>query len=230
LEPWAHGTVVRTPSSPDYWDYNVVRVEGPDAKLSAATLIAATDQLQRNLRHRKLEVEDETAGARVREAFALAGWSHERLAHMRRAGPPPDADPAVSEAPIADTRALRVEWFSEEDWSGEAVERFVVEQEPVLALRGLRTFVAREDGAAIGYTTVSEPPGMTAIEIDQLYVTPAHRGRGLGRAIVHSALAAGGRDTAWIVADDEDRPKQLYERLGFTPVWLRHDFLRRPRD
>jgi hypothetical protein len=30
--------------------------------------------------------------------------------------------------------------------------------------------------------------------------------------------AAGARDL-WIAADDEDRPKELYARLGFRPVW-----------
>jgi GNAT superfamily N-acetyltransferase len=230
LEPWRYGTVVRTPSSPDYWDYNVVRVEGPDPGLGAGELIVEVDRLQANLRHRKLEVEDEGAGARLRDAFALAGWSHERLAHMRRTGPPPAPDPAVAEVHLADTRALRVEWFSDLDWAGDAVERFVVAQEPVLELRGGRAFVVLEDGVAIGFTTVSAPDGMTAAEIDQLYVTPSHRGAGVGRALVHSALAAVDRDPAWIVADDEDRPKQLYERLGFTPVWRLHGFLRRPQD
>jgi hypothetical protein len=32
----------------------------------------------------------------------------------------------------------------------------------------------------------------------------------------------------WIGADDEDRPKQLYMRLGFRPVWRSIEFLRLP--
>jgi hypothetical protein len=31
--------------------------------------------------------------------------------------------------------------------------------------------------------------------------------------------AASGADDLWIAADDEGRPKELYARLGFRPVW-----------
>ena len=58
--PWAHGTVLRTPSAPAYWDYNAVRVERGD--LGAAALMTAAGELQAGLRHRKLEVEDEALG------------------------------------------------------------------------------------------------------------------------------------------------------------------------
>jgi GNAT superfamily N-acetyltransferase len=71
-------------------------------------------------------------------------------------------------------------------------------------------------------------PGDGAVEIDLLYVTPAHRGRGLGATLVGGALAAGGAGRAWIEADDEDRPRRLYERLGFITVWRRHAFTRPP--
>ena len=40
--------------------------------------------------------------------------------------------------------------------------------------------------------------------------------------------AAGEVDDLWIVADDEGRPKQLYARLGFRPVWTSTEFLRAP--
>ena len=32
-----------------------------------------------------------------------------------------------------------------------------------------------------------------------------------------------------IIADDEDRPKELYARLGFAPIWRAVEFLRAPR-
>ena len=44
-----------------------------------------------------------------------------------------------------------------------------------------------------------------------------------------AAIAAAGdvRDL-WISADDEDRPKELYGRLGFRPAWTAMEFLRLP--
>ena len=48
------------------------------------------------------------------------------------------------------------------------------------------------------------------------------------RRLVESALAAGERDAAWVIADDDGRARALYERLGFETVWLQHAFVRQP--
>ena len=40
--------------------------------------------------------------------------------------------------------------------------------------------------------------------------------------------AAGDVRDLWIVADDEDRPKDLYARLGFRPVWTSMEATRWP--
>jgi ribosomal protein S18 acetylase RimI-like enzyme len=219
LEPWEHGTVLRTPSSPDYWDVNTVRVE--DAGLSASELEVAADTLLAGCRHRKLEVEDEATGAAAQAYFAAKGWTADRHAMMRREGPG-RAHADVEEVPLAATRALDIEWVSEYD-DVESVKRFAAQREPVLARRGMRAFAIPD----VGFTLLAV--GDDAVEIDALYVTPNARGRGVGARLLETALAAGGRDVAWIVADDEGRARALYERLGFATVWRPHSFLRRPR-
>jgi hypothetical protein len=40
--------------------------------------------------------------------------------------------------------------------------------------------------------------------------------------------AAGDVGDLWIVADDDDRPKDLYRRLGFRPAWTTMEFTRLP--
>ena len=60
---------------------------------------------------------------------------------------------------------------------------------------------------------------------------PEHRGTGLGRLVTSAALAAGlalEPELLFIVADDEDWPKELYERLGFEPAGRIRGFLRPP--
>ena len=58
---------------------------------------------------------------------------------------------------------------------------------------------------------------------------PEHRGDGRGTALTRAAIeAAGDVDELWIVADDEDRPKHLYARHGFSPAWTSTEFLRAP--
>jgi GNAT superfamily N-acetyltransferase len=226
LARWDHGAVLRTPSAPTYWDCNFVRVESAAPGLDAPALMAAADELLAGMEHRKIEVEDEAAGARLRPAFAAAGWHTERLAVMLRTGPPPPAPAGVDEVPLAATRDLRAEWYVHGASDAEAMHRLAAEQEPIGARLGLRALVIRDDGRPIAFATLA--PGDGAVEIDLLYVTPAHRGRGLGASLVHAALAAGGAERAWIEADDEDRPRRLYERLGFATVWRRHAFTRVP--
>jgi ribosomal protein S18 acetylase RimI-like enzyme len=140
---------------------------------------------------------------------------------MRREGPG-RAHADVEEMPLAATRPLDIEWVSEYDHDIDAVERFAAQREPVLVRRGVRAFAIPD----VGFTLLAV--GDDAVEIDALYVTPTARGRGVGTRLLETALAAGGRDVAWIVADDEGRARALYERLGFTTVWRPHSFLRRP--
>ena len=213
MEPWSHGSVLRTPLAPDWWDANLVRVEGPDTGVSAAALIEQVDDLQADLQHRRVVVEVEAAAIRLRADFDAAGWETERLVMLLRSGPPPDAPDDVVEAPYADTRALRLEWH--ESWNtGE--EALHLDSADAVATRiGTRAFVTR--GEIVGFCSMVS--GEDAAEIDQAYVTPAARGRGLGARLISAALAAGGHHTNWIVADDEGRPKGLYQRLGFEPVW-----------
>lgn len=210
--------MLRTPSSPDYWDVNAVRVE--DAGLTAAEIEAAADALLAGARHRKIEVEDEATGAAAQPHFAAAGWLADRHAMMRRVGGG-RAHADVEEVPLAATRELDIEWVSEYD-DVESVRQFAAQREPILQRRGMRAFAIPD----VGFTLLAV--GDDAVEIDALYVTPSARGQGVGTRLLETALAAGECDIAWIVADDEGRARELYERIGFTTVWRPHSFLRRP--
>ncbi len=188
----------------------------------------ACDELQADLRHRKLEIEDAAAGARLRPFFAEAGWVCDRNAGMRREGPGrPHAD--VEEVTLADTRPLRVEWYLSYDHEPDTQDAIVSAEDRISVRRGMRAFVARgDDGFTAGFTLLAATEGEDAAEIDQLYVTPDARSQGIGGRLVEAALAAGGRDVAWVVADDEGKARALYERLGFVTVWRQHAFVRQP--
>jgi ribosomal protein S18 acetylase RimI-like enzyme len=216
-EPWAHGVVFRTPSSPDFWDGNFIRV---DDDIDARAMHVAADELLADSRHRKLDVVDERVGAAARPYFDALGWMNERLAMMRRAGPPP-APPKheVLEVPIAATRRLRAEWYAEYEGDFEEQLQFADSQDPILARRGMRAFMVRD----VGFTTLA-----AGAEIDQLYVSPTARGEGIGAALLAAALRAGGAEVAWVIADDEGQARALYERLGFETVWTPHCFIKRP--
>ena len=93
--------------------------------------------------------------------------------------------------------------------------------------RDVQVIASREGDELVGFAQVVRSGG--AAEITQVYVSPEHRGAGRGTAITRAAIeAAGDVGDLWITADDEDRPKELYARLGFRPAWTSIEFLRAP--
>ena len=131
--------------------------------------------------------------------------------------------------PVEATRELRLEWARSEGF--ELAEREFQRQsdaeEDVARRRGVRALVERDgDGRPVGYVTFLTD-GDTA-EVEQAYVEPRLRGRGTGGGLVAAAARAAGATETFIVADDEGDPKRLYRRLGFRPVWIQHEFTRRP--
>jgi ribosomal protein S18 acetylase RimI-like enzyme len=226
VEPWERGTVLRTPSAPNFWDANFVRVEGDASDLEPVDLVQAADALLSDARHRKLEVQDERAGARMRPFFEAAGWIADRNAVMLREGPAPGHGD-VEEVGLLDTHPLRIEWYLSYDNDETAQVALADAQDRFAARRGMRAFVVRGPGGfPVGFTTLAV--GADGVEIEQLYVTPEARGRGAGGRLVESALAAGGIETAWVIADDDGLARALYERLGFETVWLQHAFVKQP--
>jgi|SRR4051794_15670127 GNAT superfamily N-acetyltransferase len=83
----------------------------------------------------------------------------------------------------------------------------------------------RKRGMPVAYAQLERKTA--GAEIAQVYVAPEYRGRGLGTALTRAAIESAGpvRDL-WIQADDEDRSKLLYTRLGFHPAWTTMEFLR----
>jgi ribosomal protein S18 acetylase RimI-like enzyme len=228
---WAHGVAEFADDFPLSWNLNEVRVEGPDTGLSAQDLAAAADGLQAGLAHRQITVEDEEAGRRLRPGFDALGWDTERLVWMELTGPAHgDPVPAeITEVPLPRSRPLRESWFRTSAWmpTPEAVREFMDVEERIAALTGSRTLMAwGPGGAPLGYATFVAGAG--AAEVEQAYVEPHARGQGIGGALVSAAVAAAGQARTYIVADDEEDAKRLYERLGFVPVWYQHQFIRRP--
>lgn len=80
-----------------------------------------------------------------------------------------------------------------------------------------RAWVAEEDGEPCGYLLVDEVDG--AAHVEQVSVTPAYQGRGIGRALVNRA-EQWARDTgltSLTLTTFTDVPwnRPLYEHLGF---------------
>ena len=231
IEPWAHGTIARAPDVPSYYDYNLARAENSDPELDAEALAAAAEPGLADLEHRRIEVEDEAAGARVAPGFAAMGWVVERLAFLHRELPAP-APGGTHGAELRveafeASRPLRLAWQGESIWGDPP--GFTLLEEQVAARRGTRAVVGYLDGEPAGFAGFSALGDQA--EVETVFCLPERRNGGLGGALVARALEeahADGARHALIEADDSGDAKRLYERLGFRTVWVRRSFTRVP--
>jgi len=97
-----------------------------------------------------------------------------------------------------------------------------------LARRSLPFLVADQNGTVCGYAYASpwrpKPAYRYTVE-DTVYISPAHTGRGLGRALLGALLTgceqAGARQVIAVIADaGSDASVGLHLRLGFTHAGL----------
>ena len=88
--------------------------------------------------------------------------------------------------------------------------------------------VAVDDGELVGFAhirrvkdTFTAGPGWF---LDDLYVSPDHRGSGIARALIErgyaDATAAGGGTFRWITAADNETAQLLYDRIATRAGWV----------
>jgi ribosomal protein S18 acetylase RimI-like enzyme len=227
IEPWEHGTVVRATRHPTYWDYNLVRVED-DAEISADELVRIADTGLAGLSHRRAGFEFASRGEVIQADLERLGWKSTRLVWMLYTGLEDGETGLDVEQVHYDTvRHLRLAWH-EEDFPSVDVGGHLDERRQVDMQRDPEVLAAFEKGRPVGFAQLERAGG--SAEVSSVFVDREHRGRGLGTALTKAVIAAAREvDDLWIVADDDDRPKDLYARLGFRPVWKLLDFLRLPR-
>lgn len=227
IEPWDSGVVARTSQFPGYYEFNVVQVR-EDPGRDVQELIDIADRMLAGLEHRRIDFEQAEHASAMRAEFESRGWHSSQLLRMRHQGERTGAQEAtaVEEVPYDVAHPLRVAWH-EEDFPGVDASAFHGQAREVSLGRGVRVLAVVDEGAPIAYTQI-ECAGDGA-EIMDVYVRADRRGHGLGTALTSAAIRAAPpvRDL-WITADDEDRPKHLYSRLGFRPVTLELQFLRMP--
>jgi GNAT superfamily N-acetyltransferase len=226
LEPWACGTVRRATRYPSYFDFNAVLVER-DPAMSVEELVAFADRSLAGLAHRRIDFDVVAAAERYRAGFEARGWQAMRLLWMHHeAPPPPGPDVVVEQVAYDSVYDLRAAWHRK-DFPTEDYAAHYPDAREVALRRDAQVLAVRDAGRPIAFAQIERDAH--AAEITQVYVHPDHRGGGLGTALTRAAIAASGDvQDLWILADDEDRPKQLYARLGFRPAWTTMEFLRLP--
>ena len=201
------------------WVLNQLSVDAPT---DADALIGALDQLYSHLPHRRAFVEDPEVGERIAPRLRDVGWLVERDVFMvaRRERDRPAQAGLAREVDEATIRAVEAQTIAEQPYGEPAVIEQLLASRAAFGRAGrARYFVAATDGVDGCHTTLYSD-GVVA-QIEDVGTLKSLRRRGLARAACSAALDAAvatGHDLVFIVADDEDWPKELYGKLGFDVV------------
>ena len=135
---------------------------------------------------------------------------------------------AIRRATAADFDPLLAlfERFYREEGFEEAVSVVAANLRQLLVREDTAAFVAEADGAAVGAAAMSSAFGLEAglyAELEDIYVDPAWRGRGVASALVEAGVSwarqRGCRDVEIVLtphAQAKDDLVQWYEALGFV--------------
>lgn len=224
------GRAILHDSLPRVWSLNYFLAEWRLEQATAGELAAEVDRLlgEAGLKHRKLELFDGDAGARLEPGFRSLGWHAERdlvMTHRRS----PDRAAEVSGVDEVDAAELAPAWAegmrAEPFGSDEETVRQLVQHKHVFEAAGARFFAVRVGGRIASYCDLYSD-GQTG-QIEAVMTLEPYRNRGLARAVVAKALGesrAAGNDLTFLLAHHADWPRDLYVRLGFEAVGSIYEF------
>ena len=228
------GTAFLSPALPLAWDANWALIERPG--MSAGEVAAAAEESLAAYGHRAVAIRDEAEGERLaREITAIAGWEVERNLYMllRGEGAGTGRGGDAAETTLSGCEDLRRELIRGEFPADAADLEQTVDQLLEMGRRtgeagGDRWFVAPPAEPAAACCLLSE--GEIG-QVEDVGTLASARGRGLAQAVIRAAIAASreaGHRHTFIVADADDWPRLLYEKLGFETCGILHVLRRAP--
>ncbi len=234
-------TFARNREIPDIWDANHV------AHITAATpdeidgLLARVEREFAGFKHRQFRVEFTTPPA-LEARLTLEGYERTEELVMLLEGELHDQPKRHEIRPLTDDAGwLAYTALHDLDWH-EYKERMPgaggfdeKTAEAMMRSRQLKTppvrhWLACVDGEPRAY--LSSWGGVDGVGlVEDLFTHPDFRHRGLATALIHHGVSEARREGAGpivIVADTKDTPKRMYAALGFRPVALKRDYMKRP--
>lgn len=225
----------------DVQDLNALLLRAPlPTEVGALELTALADARQRDLRHRRVVLDDEAAGERLSGDLLDAGWVRDRTLYMALGSDPQDAliDPRARVLSEEQLRAVQRATLGEDDFgpltSPGLVDRLVQAQAALRAGTRALGFGAGQGEAVVSHCTLfceAEPTDRRVALIDTVGTLGAYRRQGLAKAVVSAAVRAAGEwgaDLIVVPADADDWPQLLYAGLGFAPLGRQVGFTRQP--
>lgn len=197
----------------------------------AGALVELAHEHLGHLPHRHVTVNHGRSAELLATDLLRLGWTAQRsvLMALRRAPDLPAGAPPAMEVDRECVRSVELEIDEQEElvrgWPPGAAQLIGQGLDAMCAGTTARSFAATENGRPAAACTLFTHDGVAMV--DNVGTLPAHRGRGLGRAVVaaaaDAALRAGCRPVL-VAADADDWPQRLYGRIGFEPLGTQVSF------
>jgi GNAT superfamily N-acetyltransferase len=213
------GEALHTDDLPSAWVLNQLVVDAED--VGAEEFVAALDATYGHRRHRRALVENDALGARLAPELRERGWQTERDVYqlLRDGGDRRAAEGLAREVDRPTLREVERRTLLESSQASDVIEQLLDMRAAFIRAGDGRCFVGVHEGVDAAHATLYSD-GVIA-QVEDVGTMEPHRGHGLGRAVVVAATGAAlarGHELVFIIADDDDWPKRLYERIGYEVV------------
>lgn len=231
--PWGHATFNDTFHR--VYDLNALQLDRALPGLTAETIAEDAERLHSAAGHvhRRVSVADPELGALLADGFRALGWQPRRFLFMAQLREPEDDRPLTPARELEEAEhwdAKRAFMATEpEAYDDEVVAQLLEKDRLKERIIGFRRFGV-DAGGTVASICELYSDGSTA-QVEDVSTREEHRGRGYARSTVLTAAAAAraeGCDFVFLVADEDDWPKDFYMKLGFDPLGTLWDFLKLP--
>lgn len=233
-EEFSYGVAHFYDDLPRVWSRNYLIAERNLDQVTADVLAAEADRVMApaGFSHRKVEIYDREVGERLEPGFRGLGWTIQcDVIMVARREPDRGSDTSlvVEEVTVEELAPAWSEGTRSEPWGREEeVARQLLENKRVvMSVVPTRIFAVRVDGEIASYCDLYSD-GKTG-QIEAVMTLERYRNRGLARSTVSRALAESnkaGADLTFLMADRDDWPRKLYEKLGFDEIGRIFEFVR----
>jgi ribosomal protein S18 acetylase RimI-like enzyme len=228
---------VRDRRLPDIWEANRVTAVTAASHAAIDRLLARAEREYAELGHRRFDLDSTTPPA-FEARLLLDGYQAREFLVMVLDGEWRGRVSAADIRPCTDAQAWAAyDALKRDDWR-ESAQRLGLQEAGVGAQMidshrrrcpPARYWLAWRDGEPRGFLSSWEGVGGVG-QVEDLYVHPDARGRGLASALIRHGVAdcrEAGAGPVVIVADADDTPRLAYVRMGFRPVAVTRAYLRR---
>jgi GNAT superfamily N-acetyltransferase len=235
----AGATFVRNADAPGIYDANHVANIRARTRGEIGDLLAAVEREYADSAHRSFHADHRTPPEFVARLLLEPGYKRDDALVMllegdlRGTAPQCDIRPQTTDADWdAYYELFLIDWQEDHAKTGRDFREEVARQmlQVKRAKQGtVKYWLAYVGKQAVAYFNSSE--GVAGVgQVEDLFTHPDFRNRGIASALIHHCVRESrdaGAGPVVIVADPSDTPKNIYARMGFRPVAVASQYLKR---